>query len=66
MGVVRLEEEPIKFYRRFVAHFSSHGDKGEYVPTMACCDMNNNSLKVRTLVHAPHELPPYNLFIINS
>ena len=46
MGVTKLKAEPMKFYHRFVAYFSSHGNTGEYVPTMACCDMKDNSLKV--------------------
>jgi len=46
VGVTKLTEEPIKFYRRFIAHFSYDSDTGEYVPTMVCKDMKDDTLKV--------------------
>ena len=47
MGVTTLKEDPLKFYRRFAAHFGYHSDTEKYVPTMACIDIKDNSLKVR-------------------
>ena len=47
MGVTTLKEDPLKFYRRFAAHFDYHSDTEKYVPTMACIDIKDNSLKVR-------------------
>ena len=46
MGMTTQKEEPLKFYRRFAAHFSYHDDTKKYVPTMACFESKDNSLKV--------------------
>ena len=47
MGMTTLKEEPLKFYRRFAAHFAYNSDTKKYVPTMACIDIKDKSLKVR-------------------
>ncbi|XP_065912607.1 apoptotic protease-activating factor 1-like isoform X2 [Dysidea avara] len=44
--VTKVQEEPMKFYRRFAAHFSYQATNDQYEPIMACCDMKDNKLKL--------------------
>jgi len=45
--MVKAQEEPMKFYRRFAAHFSYDATSKQYEPIIACCDMKDNKLKVQ-------------------
>ena len=47
--MVKAQEEPMKFYRRFAAHFSYDATSKQYEPIIACCDMKDNKLKVQVL-----------------
>ena len=50
MGMITQKEEPMKFNRRFAAHFRYDDDTKKYVPTMACIDSKDEySLRVRCM-----------------